>query len=225
MKHITAIVFARCSSARLPGKVLFTVAGDTLLGIVINKLKTVGDIDIVVATSSDKTDDPIATWCNQNNVGVFRGALHDVSTRTVACLTEHPCEGFLRINADSPFLQPDLILNAIGKFSGNSHVDLVTNLIPRTFPYGIAVELVRSATFISAVPQFDALDREHITRYFYTHADKFTIESIVNDKDLSAVRLVVDTPEDWEEITRMQRKDPLIFTYNLSQLISFRNDL
>jgi spore coat polysaccharide biosynthesis protein SpsF len=171
-----------------------------------------------VATSDQPTDDPIAAWCAAQGVTVFRGDLDNVAARTQACLKRFPCDAFFRINADSPFLQADLLSQAIEVFERHQP-DMVTNVLERSYPYGIAVELVKSETFLKHAPEFKGDENEHITSHFYRRREQFKIENIRNNEDLSSKRFVLDTREDWENLQRLYLRDQNIFNYNLSQLI------
>lgn len=216
-----AVVFARYGSRRLPGKVLMTLGGETILGICLRKIDNLG-VRSVVATSVASADDAIARFCRERGTACVRGDEFDVADRTRQCLEDYACEAFFRINADSPFLQADLLADAIARFERNGP-DLVTNVLERTFPYGIAVELIRRDIFLSHLPFFQGADCEHITQYFYRHAANFSISNIRSDKNYSAHRLVLDTPEDWAHLQELYGKDSRIFDYNLSQLIAINS--
>jgi spore coat polysaccharide biosynthesis protein SpsF len=85
--------------------------------------------------------------------------------------------------------------------------DLLTNLLPRTFPYGIAVEIIRIEALASALPRMNPQDREHLTRVFYSHPNDYRIESLrCPHPGLEAARLVVDTEADLAEFERLARE-------------------
>jgi spore coat polysaccharide biosynthesis protein SpsF len=224
LKTYNALIFARHNSSRLPGKVLFTLGGETIIGLSIRKLKMINNVNVIVATSEAKTDDLVAAWCEENDVEVFRGDLDNVARRTEACLKAFPCEAFFRINADSPFMQADLLQEAINRYEGRDHVDLVSNVAERTYPYGIAVELINTSTFVKHVPEFRGDENEHITSYFYRRKNEFAIEVIKNDEDLSGYRFVLDTPEDWVEIQELYKNNNQIFNNTLTELIKINKN-
>ena len=219
MQQILAIVLARYSSSRLRGKVLFQLGEDTILGICCKKLAELPRVNVVVATSDDPSDDPIEEWCRQQGVTVHRGSLDNVAERVASCLRAHPCDAFLRINADSPFLQTELIARALDVFAVTPETDLVTNVLERTYPYGIAVELIRTATYLTSLRKFAGSETEHITSFFYRNASSFTLVNLRHHTDLSSHRFVLDTPEDWAHIQAMYAANPNIFHVNLFQLL------
>jgi spore coat polysaccharide biosynthesis protein SpsF len=213
-----AIVYARYNSSRLPGKVLMEVGDQTILGICVEKLRPVKNLKIIVATSDQETDDPIVAWCKANNTLFFRGSLDDVAARTSACLKANPCDAFFRINADSPFLQPALIEEAVAIFEEEDY-DIITNIQQRSYPYGIAVELICSSAFLREAEKFSAFEKEHITSFFYNRPDNFRIRNIRNTVDLSNHRFVLDTPEDFEKLLNLYKKDNNILKYDLLNLL------
>lgn len=216
---INAIIFARINSSRLPGKVLYQIGGKTVLGHCVKKLKKIKEItNIVVATSNEKTDDPIAEWCENKAISFFRGDLENVSKRTVDCLRQYPCEAFFRINADSPFIQINLLKDGIKIMKENLSIDIVTNLMPRSYPYGIAVELIKSNTFTEHVHNFEKTENEHITQYFYKKRSLFHIKNLKQTPDFSKDRWVLDTVKDWEDIKNLYKDHPNLFDLGIKEL-------
>lgn len=218
-----AIVYARFGASRLPGKVMRRLGGNTILDICLDKLATVKDLLPVVATTTNPLDNAIADFCLARGTQLVRGEEQDVAARTRHCLEEFSCQAFFRINADSPFLQPDLLRKAMTVYQ--SGIDLVTNVRRRTFPYGIAVELIGAKSFIDHVDRFSESDREHITQYFYRNSADFAIRDIVNTHDLSSSRFVLDTEDDWQRITKLYALDNNVFTYSPEQLIAINRQL
>ena len=213
-----ALIFARYNSSRLPGKVLFKLGDETIIGTCVRKLRKLEVIRPIVATSSEPTDDPIAEWCRTNGVDCFRGSLDNVAARAADCLRQFPCDAFFRINADSPFMFGELLQEAMIRFERHTP-DMVSNIVERSFPYGIAVELIKAQTFLNRVAFFQNEENEHITTYFYRRKDLFKIELIKNSVDLSGYRLVLDTHEDWARIQTLFNNHKDIFDKSLNELI------
>ena len=81
---IAALIFSRYSSQRLPGKALMDIYGRCLLGRVIDRTKLIKGIDkIIVATSSDESDDPIIKFLEREDVYIYRGSLDNVFSRAL----------------------------------------------------------------------------------------------------------------------------------------------
>ena len=197
------IVQARMSSQRLPNKVLTMINGKPLLQNLLERLTHCSSIDqIVVATSEDKSDDPIAVFCHEYGALCFRGSLQNVAKRFYMALEKYNLDAFVRVCCDSPMLDQKLIEQGVKLF--NRECDLVTNTLPRSYPVGQSVEVVSSSTFKKIYEKMSRPDHfEHVTKYYYEHSDEFRIKNFSNDKDLSSYRLVVDTPEDLKRIEKI----------------------
>lgn len=192
-----AFIQARISSTRFPGKVLAPFRGRTVLGHVVDRCAAVVGLDrVVVATSTDPSDDAVAAHVRERGAAVFRGPLDDVFGRLRACLLAHPADWFFRISADSPLVDPD-ILKAMLPLAVPGR-DMVTNVFPRSFPKGQSAELLRAAAFLSVDPAvLTASQREHVTTAFYDHPERYRIVNVESGRrDWPGAPLVVDTPED-----------------------------
>ncbi len=194
---IVAIVQARMSSSRLPGKVLKKVAGKPLLLYLLERLQRVKQLDgIVVATSLDPSDDILVDFCRESGVPCVRGPLEDVAGRFLLALQQYPADGFVRVCGDSPLLDQRLVSVGIEIFQRGGF-DLVTNTLIRDHPDGQSVEVVSAETFQRIYPSMkDVGHLEHVTLFFYDHPDGFRIYDIKAGTCYSDLRFVVDTPED-----------------------------
>lgn len=192
------LIFARLDSRRLPGKVLLDIGGRPMLGHVIARAKRIeGATLVAVATSDRGGDDPIAAFAEREGARVFRGALDDVAGRALAAARAFGLERFARICADRPFFDPGLVMALLARHR-RERLDLATTLFPRTWPPGLTAEVVGTSALARALEHTDDLeDREHVTRYFYAHADEFRIGNADSpSEDLSDLRLVVDDTAD-----------------------------
>ena len=177
------------------------LAGKPVVQHVIERAQMVcNSAGVLVATSIDSSDDPLASFCKQIGVPYFRGNLTDVSDRFAELNKMHSLSSFVRISGDSPLIDPSLIEWAISAFNAGK-VDLVSNIVQRTFPKGQSVEVIRSKTFLESVGSFfDDFDKEHVTPYFYRNSDLFDIKSLTATYPRSDVQLSIDTKEDFDLI-------------------------
>ena len=198
------IVQVRLNSSRLPKKVLTKINGIPLLEYLLFRLKKSFDrSQILIATSNEHQDNPIHQYCINNNFFFFRGSLEDVAKRMLDAAKHIKAKTFVRINGDSPIIDPKIISQAIEIFQSGNY-DLVTNIFPRSFPIGQSVEVIRTSTFEKAYKKMSTTDHfEHVTKYYYDYPEIFQIKNFINDRDLSKYRLVVDTPEDLERMKRI----------------------
>ncbi len=193
-----AIVQARMSSTRLPGKVLKSVKNTTMLEYQLSRVSLSKFIDkIVVATSIDKSDDAIVDICNNIGVEVFRGSLSNVLERFYQCASKYLPENVVRITADCPIIDPLIIDNVI-RLHEETNSDYTSNVFPRSFPDGLDVEIMTyqllDYVYKNATEQEDI---EHVTKYIHKNHTKFKISNFENSNDLSKFRWTLDTETDY----------------------------
>lgn len=202
------VIQARMSSERFPGKCLAPLGGRPLIGRVVDRVAgAVGKDTLLLATSTAPSDDPLAGYVTSLGIPVVRGPLDDVAARFRAAVREHPCRWCFRVSGDSPFFDGALF----GRFLEHvdrTGVDLVTNVFPRTFPRGHSLEMIRSRTLLDLDDEALTSDqREHVTRFFYDHADRYSIVSVTSDDPERAQRsYTVDTMEDLRRLERMAER-------------------
>ena len=218
---IGAILQARMSSKRLPGKVLYNVAGKPMLQYLLEGIDHCKGLDkIVVATSVEDSDSAIEDYCKGFGVSCVRGSLENVARRFMEVLNKFNFEAFVRVNGDSPLLDYRLVDMAVSMFRAGSY-DLVSNVLKRTFPKGQSVGVVRTKTFLATYPLIrTAKDREHVTSYFYRHVNDFSIRNFESGKMYGDIQLSVDTPEDMLQIEELvDRMEKPHWEYTFEDLI------
>jgi spore coat polysaccharide biosynthesis protein SpsF len=198
------IVQARMTSTRLPGKVLQPLAGEPMLTRLVDRLRRVKHADgLVIATTTNATDDPIAALCAEQGVPCHRGSEHDVLSRYADAAGLHGAEVVVRITSDCPLIDPALIDQVIAVYEeGDS--DYVSNMLPPTWPYGMAVEVFSAAALAQAHAEAtQAAEREHVTPFLYWHPERYRLRNVASPVDLSHHRWTVDTPEDYALVSRL----------------------
>ena len=195
-------VQARMSSTRFPGKVLAPFKGKPIIDHVVSRIAQAVPSDrITVATSTERSDDPLAVYLVGLGVSVFRGPLDDVLRRFQLCQEKFPCRWMVRVSADSPLLDSKLFAQVLPHVERDD-LDIVTNVFPRTFPKGNSLEMLKAATFakIDSTGLRPEL-REHVTRMAYEEPSKFRILNIESeDGDRSHISLCVDTVDDLQRL-------------------------
>jgi spore coat polysaccharide biosynthesis protein SpsF len=201
MSKIAAIVQARMESERLPGKVLFPLGNLSILGNVIERLKLVPKLDlIIVATTTNKADDQIEEEVNSfEGVKLFRGSSSNVLSRYIGASIKFGVDVIVRITADCPFIDPNLISLGIDQFV-NSEYDIVSNagsdIAYRTYPRGLDFEIFSRITIekIFGLNLTD-YDLEHVTPYLY--GSQFQRKILMLKEDYSDIRITLDTHDDY----------------------------
>lgn len=202
--EIPVFVQARMTSQRLPGKVMLDVAGQPLLAYLMERLAHCHRVStVIVLTSREASDDPVADFCQQRALKCFRGDLHNVARRFADALDHYGFEGFARISGDSPLLDQALVDQSVDAFLTGNH-DMVTNVFPRSYPTGQSVEVVSAPAFRRALSRMSKPSHvEHVTSYFYENHQAFSILNISAPAQLREIRLSVDTRADYEVFCRI----------------------
>ena len=190
-------IYARADSRRLPGKVLRPFGHTTLLQHVIDRARQVHATRWSLLTSDRSIDDPLAAAARDAGLDVVRGSATDLVTRTVTGIDTLHVDRFVRINADSPLFEPRLINAALQRSSAD---DLISNIIERRFPYGVAVEIVDAEHYLQLVDTARSDELEHVTKHLYRQLDGSTVLSMTQRADHSHLHLAVDTSEDYERV-------------------------
>jgi len=196
---VVVIIQARMGSTRLPGKVLMDIGGRTMLARTVRRAGWATLVDeAVVATTTATGDDAILDECARLGVAVFRGSEDDVLDRYYGAAQEHQAEAVVRVTSDCPFIDPGLIDRAARAFL-EERPDYASNTLERTYPRGLDTEILTKEALERAwIEAREPHQRAHVTPYIYLNPDRFHLLSVTGDRDLSAHRWTVDTPEDIE---------------------------
>ena len=214
--HTVAIIQARMSSSRLPGKVLLDLAGQPMLVRVIERVRRAKTVDeVAVATTTDPADDPIEKLCCERGYPIYRGSMFDVLDRFYGAARQMGADVIVRVTADCPVIDPDLIDHTVNAFH-SSHADFAANRLPppwkRTWPIGLDTEVCSFAALERAWNEAQLpYEREHVMPYFYDVEGRFKVIVTEHDPDYGRQRWTVDTAEDLrllsEIFTRFEGRD------------------
>jgi spore coat polysaccharide biosynthesis protein SpsF len=193
-----AIVQARMGSSRLPGKTLADIHGKPLLQHVIQRVGAATMIqEVVVATTMEAEDEAIVQLAQQLQTPVVRGSALDVLDRYYQAARVHGAGTVVRITADDPLKDPDVIDKVVVELLAESAVDYASNTLRPTYPEGLDVEAftfhaLEKAWREAALPS----EREHVTPYIWKHPWRFRIKEVCHTEDLSHLRWTVDYDDD-----------------------------
>jgi len=194
---VVAIIQARMGSTRLPRKVLLDICGRSMLWHVVNRVRQAKLLSgVVVATSVDSSDDPVAGFCEQEGNPCFRGSEDDVLDRYYQTARWMSADVIVRITADCPLIDPNVVASVVQCYLDGNY-DYVSNTDPPTFPDGLDTEVFSlealKRTWHEARLQSE---REHVTPYIRKHPELFRIGNVTYGEDLSSMRWTVDEPRD-----------------------------
>jgi len=196
-------------SKRLPGKVMKKIGSMPMLYYMIKQVKASKKAnEIIVATTTLKEDNEIASYAQSLGVKVYRGSELDVLDRFYNCVKEQKSNIIIRLCADSPFIDFNIIDDCISEFEKND-IDYLSNTIKKIdgkwlegkngFPVGLAVEVFNFNSLAKAWKNGKKpSDREHVTEYIFHNPDDFRLLGITNNEELGDFRLVIDYKEDFQ---------------------------
>jgi spore coat polysaccharide biosynthesis protein SpsF len=203
--NIVTVMQVRCSSTRLPNKVLLPLAGRALFlrqleRIMAAKLRGT----VVVSTTVYKEDDEIEQICIKEGIYCYRGSSADLLDRHFQTAKLFNADVVVKIPSDCPLIDPAIIDKVIGYFLEHRDIyDYVSNLHPASYPDGNDVEVMTMDALSDAWKNATReLEREHTTPYLWENPDKFNIGNVaLPDADYSmSHRWTIDYPEDYEFI-------------------------
>jgi len=203
-----AIIQARMGASRLPGKVLLDIAGQPMLARVVERTRRARTIDlVVVATTTDPADDIVVEFCQARGFAYSCGSLHDVLDRYYQAARQYEADVIVRITADCPVIDPDMIDHTVNEFFRNG-VDFAANRLPppygRTYPIGLDTEVCTFTALETAWRNAsEPHQREHVMPYLYEKKGRFKVFLVDHEPDYGAMRWTVDTPEDLEFIRQV----------------------
>lgn len=199
--NLGVIILCRYDSSRLPGKILKEICGKPVLQYIVERMQTSQSArQVVVATSTEPSDDPIVRYCENYGIKYFRGDKNNVAARFLACSQAHNFEYAVRINGDNIFTDAAILDEMISNISIQEY-DFISNVQGRTFPYGMSIEIVRTAFYQESLSNFQLQEHfEHVTLYFYQNPTFGRQYHFVNTICPSAagIKLALDTQADFD---------------------------
>lgn len=201
-----AIVQARMSSSRLPGKVLRPLGGVPAIDRLLDRLTRATRVDeIIVATSDHASDEPLVQHLQLRGTRVIRGPLDDVLARYAKAAREARADTIIRITGDCPLNDPE-ILDAVVALYQEGAVDYASNVDPASFPDGMDVEVFSMSALDRADRQAkDPAQREHVTQ-FIRNDPAVRRANYANTKDQSHIRLTLDDPADYTLLDQLFKR-------------------
>jgi spore coat polysaccharide biosynthesis protein SpsF len=226
-----AIIQARMGSSRLPGKVLLDIAGKPMLEHVVERTQRAKTINqIVIATTMEKEEDPIANLCQEKGYACYRGNTFDLLDRYYQAAKLYETEIIVRITADCPLIDPQVIDQTMYAFLGLDEnntknitelitdqsrcpnkkypYDFAANRLPppwgRTYPIGLDTEICTFQALETAWQEaYAPHQREHVMPFFYENPERFRILLVNHKEDYGSLRWTVDTKQDLELVRQI----------------------
>jgi len=196
------IIPARLTSSRLPNKHLKLINEKPVFQILVERLKPT-NLDIILATTTNKEDDPLVELAESLDIKAFRGSENDLLDRTIQAAKKFKVDNIIDITGDCPVMDYTLINDLLNHHLTNG-VDLTTNIETRSYPRGYDIRICTK----EALLKIDKLaktkkDREHVYTYAYlnkTGKKKFNVKNYpaVAHRNRPDIEVTLDTKEDLE---------------------------
>lgn len=204
--EIVATIEARMTSSRLPGKVLMPVLGQPMLHYLVSRLRAVPSIQgIVLATTSNATDDVLERFAQQQGIGCFRGSEDDVMARVIGAAESANADVVVEITGDCPIIDPQIVEQTIRMYKAHQ-ADYVSNAHIRSYPDGMDAQVFRLEVLKRSAAMTDnPLDHEHVTLHVRNHPELFTHVHLVAPPEMHwpELGLTLDEPADYELLRRI----------------------
>ena len=225
-----AVIQARMTSTRLPGKILMPLAGKPILTRVIERARAIQGIDtIVVAIPEGGAHEPVASLCRDLDIPVTRGSEQDVLKRTAMAAEAHGAEIVMRLTSDCPFLDPGVSAAILAAFRAGGAA-YASNAMESGYPLGFDTQVTSMKALREADAEAaDPYEREHVTPFVWRRPERYPALYLDHRPNLRTWRLVVDTQEDYAMACRvydaLAPRDPMFGLDALRALFAARPDL
>lgn len=207
-KKVLAIVQARVTSTRLPGKVLMDIEGKPFIWHVLERLKHAKKIDeIVLAIPDTKENDILETFAKDNKIQYFRGSENNLLERYYLSAKKLGANIIVRIPSDNALIDPRIVDVVIERHL-NSDADYTSNVLEKTFPVGLHTEVFNFDALEKAYNEAkEEYEKEHATPYIYRHPEIFKLQSVTAEGKLRRpeIRLTTDTEKDLKLIREIYK--------------------
>jgi spore coat polysaccharide biosynthesis protein SpsF len=200
---VVTIVQARTGSTRLPGKVMLPLAGKPLLQRQLERiLAAKTEMTVVVATTTERSDDPVRSLCRDLGIRCFDGHPTDLLDRHYSAALLEEAGTAVKIPSDCPLIDPAIIDRVLQEWkSRNEELDYLSNLHPASYPDGNDIEVFTMEALETAWREASAgFEREHTTPFIWERPHRFRIGNVIweSGRNYSMThRWTIDYPEDY----------------------------
>lgn len=198
-KGIYVTIQARMTSSRLPGKVLANAVGKSILELMIERLKRIPSVEgIIMATTTNREDDPVVELSERLGILHYRGDEHDVMARVLEAAEAHNVKVIVETTGDNPLMDPDVIEESIQAYL-ETGVDYLANNLERSYPIGMDTKVFSTAVLADAISRTDdPEEHEHVSLFIYRHPELYKIKNVTAPERFfdPELRLTLDTEDD-----------------------------
>jgi spore coat polysaccharide biosynthesis protein SpsF len=220
-----ATIEARMTSSRLPGKVLAPLGGKPALEVMVERLRKIPSIrEIVVATTSNKTDDPVQDLAERLGVGFWRGSEDDVLQRVLDAANAYEADVIVEFTGDCPLIDPEIAGRVIETYR-SAGADYVSNVMKRSYPMGMETQVFARRILEDVARRTqDKDDHEHVSLFIYRNPQIYSLRNVEAPPLLTRpdLRLTLDTKEDLAVISALyEALSPRSPVFSLAEMLAF----
>ena len=216
-KKIVAIIQARLTSSRFPKKILQKIENETLIELLIRRLKKSKYLDKIVLAIPNNEKNRLLRNKISKNIKIFSGSENDVLDRYFKAAKRFKAKTIVRICGDCPLIDPKVVDQVVNFYEKNNF-DYVSNTIKPTYPDGLDVEVFNFETLKTAWMKAKSnADREHVTKFIINNKE-FKKKNISYKENLSKLRLTVDEKIDLEQIKQIYYKLKKIKNFGVEEI-------
>jgi spore coat polysaccharide biosynthesis protein SpsF (cytidylyltransferase family) len=198
-----AIIQARMSSSRLPGKSMLEICKKPIIEHIFDRVRSCKLVDeLILATSDDQSDDVLFQWAQNNNINCYRGSLDDVLDRFYKAAILYKVDTIVRITGDCPLIDPNTVDEVIKGFNKGNY-DLYS--LGGSFPDGLDCQVFsfKSALEVAWNNAVLPSEREHVCPYIENNPQLFNLGSLNKFPNSSSIRITLDQKEDFKLIKKI----------------------
>ncbi len=205
LRPVVAVVQARMTSSRLPGKVLKLLAGAPLIRRTLERVLRIDGVDrVVVALAEGTAHDAVLPALDGLNVMILRGSEDDVLARTAAAARAANAATVVRITSDCPLIDPAVSDSVIAAYAAGrpAGIRYARTAFTTGYPHGFDTEVIEAkALYEAEAAASDPYEREHVTPYIWRRPQTYPAAMVDATPDRRQWRLVVDTEDDYRLVS------------------------
>lgn len=198
---VIAVIHARMTSSRLPGKVLMDVCGKTIFHHHVERLRQCPGIEsITLGTTKSAVNEPLVEEARRIGIGYYQGAEEDVVERYLTIASNQAASVVVRVGCDKPLFSYEIINHMLDEYKDE---DLLYVKTPLGKGVGSEIVSLRALELIH-----DNYRGPAITKYIYEYPHLFSVRGIDVDDEFSRpeFRLTLDTMDDFNVVKSLYEK-------------------